>query len=75
MKYGHPELLEHESLFRFFFWMKHTPPAESAAFMSHTECSEVAWRQSVARAREYLIHVVQEIPWGDGLNPVHFALS
>ena len=44
MKYGHPELLDRESLFRFFFWMKHTPPAESGAFMSHTECSEVAWR-------------------------------
>ena len=44
MKYGHPELLDRDSLFRFFFWMKHTPPAESGAFMSNTECSEVAWR-------------------------------
>ena len=70
MKYGHPELLDRESLFRFFFWMKHTPPAESGAFMSRTEgCSEVAWRQSVARVREYLNHVVQEIQWADRLNP------
>ena len=69
MKYGHPELLDRESLFRFFFWMKHTPPAKSGAFMSHAECSEVAWRQSVARAREYLNHVVQEIRWADRLNP------
>ena len=69
MKYGHPELLDRESLFRFFFWMKHTPPAESGAFMSHAEGSEVAWRQSVARAREYLNHVVQEIRWADRLNP------
>ena len=37
--------------------------------MSHTECSEVAWRQSVARAREYLNHAVQEIRWADKLNP------
>ena len=37
--------------------------------MSHTECSEVAWRQSVARVREYLNHVVQEIRWADRLNP------
>ena len=37
--------------------------------MSHAECSEVAWRQSVARAREYLNHVVQEIRWADRLNP------
>ena len=69
MKYGRPELLDRESLFRFFFWMKRTPPTESGAFMSHAECSEVAWRQSVARAREYLNHVVQEIRWADRLNP------
>ena len=37
--------------------------------MSHAERSEVAWRQSVARAREYLNHVVQEIRWADRLNP------
>ena len=37
--------------------------------MSHTEgCSEVAWRQSVARVRKYLNHVVQEIRWADRLN-------
>ena len=28
MKYRHPELLDRESLFRLFFWMKHTPPVE-----------------------------------------------
>ena len=37
--------------------------------MPHTECSEVSWRQSVARVREYLNHVVQEIRWADRLNP------
>ena len=41
--------------------------------MSHTECSEVAWRQSVARAREYLNHVVQEIRWADRLNPFNLC--
>ena len=69
MKYGHPELLDYESLFQFFFWMKHTPPVESGAFMSHTECSEVARWQSVARVCEYRNHVVQEIRWADKLNP------
>ena len=50
--------------------MKHTPPAHSGAFMSHsTGCSEGPWRQSVARVREYLYHVVQEIQWADRLNP------
>ena len=38
--------------------------------MSCTEgCSKVAWRRSVARVREYLNHVVQDIPWADKLNP------
>ena len=72
MKYGHPELLNRESLFRIFLRMKHTPPAKSGAFMSHTEAegfSEVAWRQSVACVHEYLNHVVQEIRWADRLNP------
>ena len=71
MKYGHPELLDCESLFRFFFFlMKHTPPAESGAFMSRTEgCLEVAWRQSVARVRECLNHVVQAIRGASRLNP------
>ena len=32
-------------------------------------CLEAAWRQSVACVREYLNHVVQEICWGDRLNP------
>ena len=71
MKYRHPELLDREAFFN-FFWIKHTPPAESGAFMSRTEgCSEVAWRRSVARVREYLNHVVQEIRWADRLNPFY----
>ena len=37
--------------------------------MSHTDCSEVAWRHSVARVREYLDHVVQEIRWANRFNP------
>ena len=38
--------------------------------MSRTEgCWEVAWRQSLAGVREYLNHVVQEIPWADRLTP------
>ena len=37
--------------------------------MSHMECSEVAWRQSVACVREYLNHVVQEFRWANRLNP------
>ena len=54
----------------FFFWIKHTPPVESGAFMSCTEgCSEVAWRRSVARVCKYLNHVVQEIRWAERLNP------
>ena len=62
MKYRHPKLLDRASLFQFFWGMKHTPPAESGAFMSRTEeSSEVAWRQSVARVREYPNHAVQEI--------------
>ena len=36
-------------------------------------CSEVAWRQSVARVREYLNHVVQEIRWADRLNPSNYC--
>ena len=32
-------------------------------------CLEAAWRQSVARVRDYLNHVVQEIRWADKLNP------
>ena len=33
------------------------------------EVSECAYRASVARAREYLTEVVQEIRWADRLNP------
>ena len=76
MKYGHPELLDRCFV---FFWMRHTPPAKSGAYMSCTEgCSEVAWWQSVGRVCEYLNHVVQEIRWADRLNPFnhcpHFPL-
>ena len=43
-------------------FMSLCPPAESGAFMSRTEgCSELAWRQGVARVPEYLNHVVEEI--------------
>ena len=56
--------------FDFSFRMKHTPSVESGAFMSRTGgCSEVAWRQSVARVCEYLEHVVQEIRWADRSDP------
>ena len=44
----------------------------SASFwaMSGTKgCSEAAWRQTVACVREYLNHLVQEIPRADRLNP------
>ena len=32
MKYGHPQLLDREALFRFFFWMKHTLPVETGVW-------------------------------------------
>ena len=52
------------------FFMKHTPPAGSSAFMLGTKgCSQAAWRQSVARVCEYLNHVVQEIRSVDKPNP------
>ena len=78
LKYGHSGLLDREEFFRSFFWMTHTPPAHNGAFMSRTTGrSEGAWRQSVARVREYLNHVVQEIRLADRLNPFdlcpHFA--
>ena len=42
--------------------------------MSGTKgCSEAALRQSVARVREYLFNVVQEIRWADGLNPFNYC--
>ena len=34
------------------------------------DCSEIAWRQSVACVQDFLNHVVQEIRWSDRLN--HF---
>ena len=34
------------------------------------DCSEIAWRQSVARVWDFLNHVVREIRWSDRLN--HF---
>ena len=66
------KLLDQEALFPFFFffWMKHTPSAKTSAFMLGTKgCSEAAWCQSVARVREYLNHVVQEIHRANKLNP------
>ena len=72
MKYGHPELLGRESLFRFFFWMKHTPLAESGVVMSRTEgCSEVAWRQSVARFANTRTMLFKRLYGADRLKPFH----
>ena len=54
----------------FCFWMKHTSPTETGAFMSGTKgCSDAAWCQSIVRVREYRNHVVQEIPRADKLDP------
>ena len=39
MKYGHPEFLDWESMYRFFFWMKHTPASDGGAYMSQTDNS------------------------------------
>ena len=62
LKYGHSGL-------SFFFWMKHTPLAHSGTFMSRSMgCSGGTWQQSVARVRELLDHVVQEIRWANRLN-------
>ena len=48
LKYGHLHLLDRESMFHFFFWMKHTPPSGSGAFVSRsTDCSEIAWLNSI----------------------------
>ena len=69
LKYGHPDLLDRVYMFRFFFWMKNTPPSGSGVVMSRSkDCSEIAWRQSVARVRDFLNRVVQEIRWSDRLN-------
>ena len=38
------------------------------------ECSKGALLQSVARVREYLNHVVQEIRWAERLNPFNSCL-
>ena len=59
----------------FFFWLKHTPPLGSGAFMSRSkDCSEITWRQSVAHVRDFLNHVVQEISWSDTLNGFNHCL-
>ena len=40
-----PDLLDRELMFCFRFWMKHTPPLGSGAFMLRSkDCSEFAWR-------------------------------
>ena len=44
LKYGHDDLLPREHLFRFFFFLKHTPPHRCAHLLSGaTGCFEEAW--------------------------------
>ena len=58
LKHGHPDLLDSKSMFCFFFWMKHTPPSGSGAFM-------LRMAAELARVRDFLNHVVQEIRWSN----------
>ena len=78
LKYGHDDLLPCEHLFRFFFFLKHTPPQRCAHLLSGaTGCSEEAWWASVHRVRSYLNGVVAEIRWAERLSewspPVQFG--
>ena len=69
LKYGHDDLLPREDLFRFFFFLKHTPPQRCAHLLSGaTWCSEEAWWASVHRVRSYLNGVVAEIRWTERLS-------
>ena len=69
LKYGHDDLLPREHLFRFFFFLKHTPPHRCAHLLSEaTGCSEEAWWASVHRVRSYLNGVVAEIRWAKRLS-------
>ena len=68
-KYGHDEILLRKHLFRFFFFLKHTPPHRCAhLFSGATGCSEEAWWASVHRVRSYLNGVVAEIRWAERLS-------
>ena len=53
--------------------MKHTAPAGAGGYQIGGNTSENAYRASVARAREYLTQVVQEIRWADRLNPYNHS--
>ena len=69
LKYGHDDLLPCEDLFRFFFFLKHTPPQRCAHLLSGaTGCFEEAWWASVHRVRSYLNGVVAEIRWAERLS-------
>ena len=69
LKYGHDDLLPREHLFRFFFFLKHTPPHRCAHLLSGaTGCSEEAGWGSVHRVRSYLNGVVAEIRWAERLS-------
>ena len=74
LKYGHDEILPRENLFRFFFFLKHTPPHRCAHLLSGaTGCSEEAWWASVHRVRSYLNGVVAEIRWAERLSEWNHA--
>ena len=67
LKYGHEDILPR--LFRFFFFLKHTPPYGCAHLLSGAKgCSEDAWWGSVHRVRSYLNGVVAEIRSGERLS-------
>ena len=69
LKYGHDDLLPREHLFRFFFFLKHTPPHRCAHLLSGaTGCSAEAWWASVHHVRSYLNGVVAEIRWAERLS-------
>ena len=59
----------HEHLFRFFFFLKHTPPHRCAHLLSGATgcCEEASWA-SVHRVRSYLNDVVAEIQWAERLS-------
>ena len=52
-------------MFRFFFWMKHTPLAGSGTFMlRNKDCSGFFWSQSVARVHKYVNQFVYSVRLG-----------
>ena len=69
LKYGREDILPHEHLFRFLFFLKHTPPYGCVHLLSGAKgCSEDAWWGSVHRVRSYLNGVVAEIRWPERLS-------